>query len=201
MSVATFAQDLEEAAAEAAGNHLQFESFGWHTRPEDDHNWTIVYTHNRDSGLLDISNAEAIAKEMEVEEFEEDVVSESHNHWAVGWVDGYSIRVYDKDGRITAAFLKWFDLNSRVEDYPILDEEDYSQKEYDATLENISNNSPRNLLIDLPEGWEGEVFSWLWDNNQSAVENRDDQGGYADEDEIIEALLGLGMITEKDIEE
>ena len=40
--------------------------------------------------------------------------------------------------------------------------------------------------------WEGEVFSWLWDHNQSAVENRDGNGGYASKAEIAEALDGLG---------
>ena len=33
----------------------------------------------------------------------------------------------------------------------------------------------------LPDGWEGDVYSWLSDNRQSAVENRDDQGGYPEE--------------------
>ena len=32
-----------------------------------------------------------------------DVVMESHSHWAVGHVDGFSIRVY-RDGEITEAF-------------------------------------------------------------------------------------------------
>ena len=59
-------------------------------------NWSIVYTHNRDSGLLDQCNAEVIAESLKPfsEAEDPDVVFESHSHWAVGHVDGFSIRVY-----------------------------------------------------------------------------------------------------------
>jgi len=52
--------DLETAAREARGNWQKFDCFGWHDRPEDCEEWAIVYTHNRDSDLLDQSNADAI---------------------------------------------------------------------------------------------------------------------------------------------
>ena len=58
---------LEDAAKEAAGNWQRFESFVWFRDSEiaDPDNWAIIYTHNRDSGLLDQSNADAIAEAME----------------------------------------------------------------------------------------------------------------------------------------
>ena len=58
---------LEDAAKQAAGNWQQFESFAWFRESEidDPDNWAIIYTHNRDSGLLDQSNADAIAEAME----------------------------------------------------------------------------------------------------------------------------------------
>ena len=37
------------------------------------------------------------------------------------------------------------------------------------------------------------MFSWFWDHNQRAVENRDDQGGYPSEDELREAFDALGF--------
>ena len=43
-------------------------------------------------------------------------MEEHHNHWAVGWVDGYAIRVY-RDGKITEAFRTWHDLQARMNDY------------------------------------------------------------------------------------
>lgn len=118
---------LEDAAAELAGNWQHFESFAWHRQSEieDADQWCIIYTHNRDSGLLDLSNAEAIAKELEsfTDGDDPDVVFESHNHWAVGHVDGASIRIF-RDGEITEAFKTYHDLMERMENYPVLDESD-----------------------------------------------------------------------------
>ncbi len=36
------------------------------------------------------------------------------------------------------------------------------------------------------------MFSWLWDHRQRAVENRDDQGGYPEEDDLRAAFEALG---------
>ncbi len=172
---------LEDAAKEAAGNWQHFDvlRLGPGQRDLDDpDNWAIVYTHNRDSGLLDQSNADAIAKAMEpfTDGDDPDVVIESHDHWAVGHVDGFSIRVY-RDGEITDAFKAYHDLSEQLADYPILDEEDYSERELEATLENINDAAWRvKDEYDLTDGWESEVYSWLSDNRSGSVENRDDQG-------------------------
>src|SRR5262245_41147296 len=129
--------DVEGAAKEMAGNHQRFDSFAWHDRPADDDKWTIVYTRNRDSRLLEESNAEAIDRELGPLFKSGDIVPEHHGHWACGWIDGYAIRVYDDTGAITPAFRRWCELCEQLADYPVLDEEDYSRREYEATLENI----------------------------------------------------------------
>src|SRR4051812_25482499 len=98
--------DLNNAASEAAGNWKRFNCFVWYRDDIDDKdNWSIIYTHNRDSGLLDLSNAATINNAMMpfTEADEPDVVIESHNHWAVGHVSGFSVRVF-QNGEITAAF-------------------------------------------------------------------------------------------------
>ena len=83
---------LEDAAREAAGNWRSWTCFVWDREREidDAENWSIVYTHNRDSGLLAQSNAAAIADVLRPfsETENPDVVFESHPHWAVGHVDG-----------------------------------------------------------------------------------------------------------------
>jgi len=187
--------DLETAAKQAAGNWLRFECFIWdRERDLDDANhWCITYTHNRDSGLLDQSNAAAIEKALDpfTEGDDPDVVFESHSHWAVGSVDGMSIRVY-RDGQITEAFRQYHELAESLAQYPILDEEDYSRRELDATLANIPDAAWRvKHEYDLPEDWECEVYSWLSDHDPGAVENRDDQGGYPSEDQLRAAFEAL----------
>jgi len=85
---------LEDAAREAAGNWKQFDCFVWDRERDldDADQWAIFYSHPRDSGLLDLSNADAMAKELGpfTEGDDPDVMFETHNHWAVGHVDGFS---------------------------------------------------------------------------------------------------------------
>ena len=193
---------LEDAAHEAAGNWQRFTCFVWFRESEiaDPDAWAIIYTHNRDSGLLDLSNADAINEALApfTEGDDPDVVMESHNHWAVGHVDGFSIRVF-RDGRITDAFRSYHNLMEQLDGYPVLDEEDYSRREYEATLENITDAAWRlKNEYDLPDGWESAVFSWFWDHRQSAVENRGDQGGYPEEGDLRDAFGALGYVRVED---
>lgn len=189
--------DLNEAATDAAGNWKDFTCFVWFRDEEieDPDNWAIIYTHHRDSGLLDQSNAAFTAKAMKLftEGDDADVVFESHNHWAVGHVDGFSIRVFDIHKQITDAFRKYHEIAAQLADYPILDESDYSERELEATLENIIDAAWRvKDEYDLPEGWEGDVYSWLSDNDPGEVENREDQGGYPSEEALRAAFDALG---------
>ncbi|HET6574093.1 MAG TPA: hypothetical protein VFG68_10855 [Fimbriiglobus sp.] len=188
--------ELEEAAKQAAGNWRRFESFvWWRARDiEDADGHAIIYTHHRDSGLLDVSNAAAIAKALEpfTEGDDPDVTFESHNHWAVGHIDGFSVRVF-RSGKITEAFKVYHALAERIADYPVLDGSDYSEREYEATLENIGLAAWR-LKRDfaLPDGWESAVFDWLWQHRDHALENVDDQGGSPEECDLEAALAALG---------
>jgi hypothetical protein len=186
---------VEDAAVEAAGNWQRFSCFVWNREREldDPDNWAIVYTHNRDSGLLDQSNASVFTKALGPfsEADDPDVVFESHSHWAVGHVDGFSVRVF-RNGEITDVFRTYHELAEQMADYPILDESDYSNREYDATIENIANSAWRlKGEYDLTEGWEGDVYSWLSDHRQRAVENRDDHGGYPDQSDLRAAFDAL----------
>ena len=186
--------DLEEAAELAAGNWQNFECFVWYRDDIDDaENWAIIYTHNRDSGLLDLSNADAIQKELEsfTEAEDPDLIFESHDHWAVGHVDGFSIRVF-RDGTITAAFRKYHELAEAMDAYPILDEHDYSSREYEVTVENIGDAAWRvKDEYELPDGWQCEVYGWLSENRCGEIENTDDQGGYPSEESLRAAFEAL----------
>ena len=186
----------EQAATEAAGNWQEFTCFIWFRASDLDSpdDWAVFYTHNRDSGLLDQSNAAQIGKALQrfTEGDDPDVVFESHHHWAVGHVDGFSLCVF-RNGEITEAFRTYHELAERMADYPVLDETDYSNREYEATLENVSEAAWRlKQNFELPDGWQSEVFNWFWDHDQSAVENTDDQGGWPDESQLETAFEALG---------
>lgn len=189
--------DLEDAAKQAAGNWKRFNCFVWFRDCdlEDADQWAVIYTHNRDSGLLDQSNAAVIEKAMTpfIGDDDPDVVFESHSHWAVGHVDGFSVRVF-RDGKITEAFEHYHELAQRLDGYPILDESDYSEREFEATLDNIKDAAWRlKNEFDLPEDWECQVYGWLSDHRCGEIENSDDQGGYPSESALLEAFEALGF--------
>ncbi len=189
--------ELIETAKKAAGNWRKFESFGWSRARELDEpeDWTIVYTHHRDSRLLDQSNAAAIQDTLRpfLDADDPDIIEEHHGHWAYGWVDGYAIRIF-RHGEVTQAFRTYLEILGRLEDYPLLDEEDYSRREYEATMENFDSAvSGIRYEYELPEDWKEVVFRWFWQHDQRAVENRDDCGGYPSEEQLEAAFTALGF--------
>jgi hypothetical protein len=123
-----------------------------------------------------------------------DVFFERHSHWAVGYLDGFSIRVFRPDGTLTDAFREFCSIKERLDDYPILDEQDYTEREYQATLANYRSEMWR-LRDELPAGWDAEVYSSFSDHgHDSFIENRDDRGGWAPREKIVEALQDLGLL-------
>lgn len=192
--------NLEDAAKQAAGNWKHFHCFIWFRRDEleDPDQWAVVYTNHRDSGLIDQSNAAVTQRLLKPFVESGDVVPESHSHWAVGYLDGFSLRVF-KNGEITEAFKTYHHIMQCLDDYPILDEDDYSDREFEATLENIDDAAWKlKGEFDLPEGWESQVYSWLSDNRCREIENVDDQGGYPSEEGLLEAFEALGFQPTKD---
>jgi hypothetical protein len=188
---------LEHAARETAGNWRTWTCFVWDRLREidDPESWCIVYTHNRDSGLLAQSNAGFIARVLRPfsETETPDLLFETHDHWAVGWVTGFSIRVY-RDGQTTEAFETYHGLMERLEAYAILDEADYSRREYEATIENIEDAAWRiKSQYQLHDGWEAEAYEWLSTHRPAALENKDDRGGYPSEQDLQLACEALGF--------
>ena len=193
-----------QRARNLRNNHGKFESFGWHGRPRTNENvdedFAIVYYKTRDALLLEQSNAKVIEAEMKpFEDFEDDDTrwncrQESHNHWAVGYVDGYTIRCIDSDGNATEAIAKWFYLQDCLADYPVLDDDGYSELEMEATEENLKQACERKTCEDKPSTWLGDVWHWFNENESNELENRDDSGGYPSDESVIRCLLYLGYL-------
>jgi hypothetical protein len=118
---------------------------------------------------------------------------ERHSHWAVGCLDGFSIRVYQPEWSITPAFEEFCRIKEALENYPVLDSEDYGEMELQATLDNYRSEMWREE--DLSEGWESEVYSYFSDNCMDEfIENRDDRGGWAPREKIVDTLQALGLL-------
>jgi len=189
---------IEEIAKAAAGNWKKFGDFGWHGAPDDADRYMIYNIRTRDSSLLEESNADYIERVMKKVR---GVELQRHSHWAVGWTEALIVPVYDKKGKITAAFKKLVEIMQTKAEYQVLDEDDYSNREYDATLENIVEVGKEYVRADAPKNWPGLVYSYLSENDDSQIESRDDQGGYPENESVIAALHMLRLLDEDTEEE
>jgi hypothetical protein len=192
-----------ELAKQAAGNWKKFDSFAWFGQPEDGEKWTIIHTRNRDSNLMTQSNAAAIDKRLErfTKGRYPTAIGQSFSHWACGWVEGYAIKVFTNKGEITKAFKELLSINADLRNYPVLDDFDYSEREYKAAISGIYDAAWRWRLEmkDAPDDWPVLAYRWFAENDDRALENTDDTGAYPSEEQMQKCLLALNLI-EKDEE-
>ena len=103
--------DVAAAAKQMAGNWRKFASFSWRRSRDLDapDAWMLCFTSYRNSGSLSKANERIINERLEPysEGEDPDVVLERHDHFAVGYVDGFSLRVVRPDGTVTEAFQKF----------------------------------------------------------------------------------------------
>jgi hypothetical protein len=130
--------DPDEAARQMSGNWKQNRDFAWHVRYDDPRNETAVHCalYTRDSDPLTLSNASQIEKALQ--EADPRGLSwhmERHNHWAVGWLEVAILYPWRKNGKTTTAWRTFCGLMESLEQYPVLDDEDYYQRVEDETVE------------------------------------------------------------------
>lgn len=107
----------------------------------DNPDWLIACAMNRDSDALGRSNfrcfEQALKTLPEVKEWSGEytpVTVERSNHWACGWVDYLIVNPECKSAVALAEQLR-----ESLEDYPVLDEEHFSQVESDEANEVWAN--------------------------------------------------------------
>lgn len=102
-----------------------------------DAEWMCLLGQNRDSDCLTRSNFRSALKALGGEA-NENVRVFRFGHWACGWVEYLAV----KGDRIPLAE----EIEKAVEDYPVVDEEDFSnleQEEANGTWENCFDNKQR----------------------------------------------------------
>jgi hypothetical protein len=179
-------------------NWRRRDSFVWWAQPDDADEFGLWVLSHRDSGLIDQSNGAVIRKRLAQHEASGDVIFFGCSHWLVGSTEEMAVRVYVPGTRqTTAAFEALAEMVEACEGYPILDESDYSDREYASALEGIEVMAAGE--IDLPDGlpadWKDEVYSWLSDNEPTELENTDDRGAFPSADSIGRALVALSIIS------
>ena len=185
--------DYQNDATKAVKATANIPNFGYHGELPIGETYAFTIARHRDSGLLDVSNWEVITADM-AKRFPDDCETVHCGHWAVGWIDHFAVRMLDEQGEVTPAGVAILEWQGALETYPVASDDDYSEREYTATIANIESEVSRlEFAREVePGALAGLLFGWFGDHNQGAIESRDDQGGCPSDDEIREACEALG---------
>ncbi len=81
------------------------------------------------------------------------------------------------------------------EEYPILDEEDHSRREMEASFENVRDIARPMVDGEISDEIAGQVVEWIYENDEGQMESRDGAGAYPDEHVVREALHELKHLS------
>lgn len=104
------------------------EDFGYNGELPLFQTWGLApFTTHRDADDLQHSNFECIERDL-VAAFPGDVNVERFRHFAVGWIDHLLVKVVDEQGGITPAFRRVMEIQARLLQQPVYDQEDYQSR-------------------------------------------------------------------------
>lgn len=88
--------------------------------------WGLLLTRSRDADIATESNWAAAVKELGDSD---DVDVIRIGHWAVGWIEFLGVR------EDTEAYAKAVEIRNALSDYPLLDDEDFYERELEAAID------------------------------------------------------------------
>jgi hypothetical protein len=175
--------------------------FGYHGDLPLGERWSLgPIIRHRDSDILQESNADALERHLEKEhpDLEKDWEITRCGHWAVGWVEHLSFRSVEEDGKTPTKVFKvimcWF---NGLANYPIADDDDYNERCFNQTLENIENDWSPKVRQDVVENWPVALYIWLEENGRSLNES-DDGSQYPSDEDALEGLRALKLLDEEE---
>ena len=121
---------------------------------ESYNDYYVLLSRNRDSGLVEESNFWSALKALNGESKTVKVIRASH--WLCGWIEMILIHESDKD-----SIDKGIEIEKALENYPILDDEDFYERESEKETEmydQIKYDVEHGLFAywDLPEDYTDE---------------------------------------------
>ena len=112
----------------------------------------VSLAQSRDSGILEQSNFDNALKQLGGET--DTVLVVRNSHWAVGWIEWIAIHESDTDAIATGE-----NIEHKMADYPVLDENDYFQREHDYALDTWLNAYSLRDRIDLCKEYNESIFA------------------------------------------
>lgn len=138
----------------------------------------------RDSGVLDKSNFSALLKALaEVDPAANDYQIFRMGHWGPGWYEVVLVRPGSAAAKVAA------ETACALADYPVLDDEDYSERENEAVAEDWDwldyrdrikmlqkearrNNFPAHVFLRARFTWEEMINRYTYDDVMAALFER-----------------------------
>jgi hypothetical protein len=164
--VFSYSENLIKCATDALKKPEDFGYWG----PEDTFiTWGFCgIDENRDSGCLGKSNFHTVSQDL-INRFPEDFRIESYRHWLVGQVTRLVCRVLHHegeitDGNITEAFKAAMEWQDKLSDYPVADEDHYSQLQDELRLEEVKRHSMAKMAVTDDDDWAESVLSNIYDD-------------------------------------
>ena len=105
-------------------NPSGFDSFANYMGEIPTDEWLCLLTRTRDSDLLTESNFETAVQMLGGEN--ENVEIHRFGHWACGWWESLAVKANTQQAKIAEK------IEEKLEAYPILDEDDFSEKEHEV---------------------------------------------------------------------
>lgn len=175
--------DPMERGLEALADTRAIPDFAYWGDRDLGESWAITFSQHRDSDALERSNFRVIRADLE-RDFPDDVDDIRCDHWAVGWIDHLLVRVLDDSGEVTPAWRRVCEWLDALADYPVADESDLSELEYDEWWEWLERAVPsalRSADIEDDSPPLDEIHAILTEVGLPA------EHSYPDDDEIVEA--------------
>ena len=142
-------------------NITGFDSWSNYMGPDFSEWYLAPVCQTRDSGILERSNFETVEKDLEqfntwIEEDDEEVQTVANHrfgHWGPGWYE--IILIHATNEKALKAADEW---SAALSDYPVADEEAYSEKEWNEIAEYWEGMSMSDR-IDMIQDGNGSVFA------------------------------------------
>jgi hypothetical protein len=193
--------------------------FGWFGFEEMFVTWGFcgIYKDAQDN-IADISNWECAIAEMKrlfPDTYDESFCEVGLKHWAVGHCDRLTVKVLRSevphhmitDEDITDEFKAIIDISTYLaNEYPILDEEDYSERQHEACAKNIEWCIDNNIFawseyVNKSVDMGYAILSWLYDNGYDCCDYDYHGVPVFPDEEILEAVYHLGYDIRMDIDD
>ena len=162
--------DLERVAVEALKRPSN--AAFWDERMYETHGCTMSWA-DRGDDLLEESNYLTALAEIQGaagDDADEHVFDASVSHWLVGSLRQLFVQVRDEAGDFTPAWIEAVKIGLYLkEDYPVLDESDYSEREYaayeknlDDAINHVQDDDDSNVDAITEYAYEHEHFADLY---------------------------------------